>query len=207
VNARRGRPTAVVLAVLLAVGLSGCGAGMSALTYQERRMGNATNTEVGSLALRNISVLAPDTGNVHEEGESATVTVTITNRADEADRLVSVTTAAAEEVEILSDGEPGLPEVPARDSTREEVTLVLESLTAPLHTGEYVSLSFSFEVNGTVAVLVPIALTGSTERPVYTSEEGSEEGEPALQAPTGGHSEEKAGEGAETAPQGETATE
>lgn len=189
-NARRGRPTAFLLAVLVAVGLSGCGAGFGALTYQERGMGDASNTSVGSLALRNISVLAPDTGNVHEEGESATVTVTVINRADEADRLVSVTTAAAEEVEILSDGEPGLPEIPARGSTRDEVTLVLERLTAPLHTGEYVSLSFAFEVNGTVAVLVPVALTGSTERPVYTGEEGSEEGEPALQAPTGGHSEE-----------------
>jgi len=175
------------------VGLSGCGAGMSALTYQERRMGDATNTSVGSLALRNVSVLAPEDGSVHEVGDSATGTVTITNMAEEVDRLVSVTTAAAEEVEVLSEGEPDLPGIPARGSTRDEVTLVLKNLTEPLRTGEYLSMSFRFEQNGTVAVLVPIALTGSTDRPIYTGEEGSEE-EPALQAPTGGHGEEEPAE-------------
>ncbi|MGI8537569.1 MAG: hypothetical protein ACR2K2_14040 [Mycobacteriales bacterium] len=180
-----------MLAVLLAVGLSGCGAGMSALTYQERRMGDATNTEVGSLALRNVSVLAPEDGSVHEVGDSATATVTITNRAEEADRLISVTTAAAQEVALLSAGEPDLPGIPGRGSTQDEVTLVLKNLTEPLHTGEYISMSFRFERNGTVAVLVPIAVTGSTDRPVYTGGANGEEGEPALQAPTGGHGDEQ----------------
>jgi hypothetical protein len=46
--------------------------------------------------------------------------------------------------------------------------------------------------SGSVEVPVPVRSPGRTDRPVYTGEEGGE-GEPALQAPAGGHGGEEAG--------------
>lgn len=178
----------VVVAVLAGAVLTGCGAGFDAQTYQERAASRTTNTEVGELALRNIFVLAPEDGNVYEVGSDAEVIITVTNKATEADRLVAVTTPAAAEVVVLSGGTPGELEVPGRGSTQNEITLLLTGLTAQLHTGEFISMSFRFANNGTVEALVPVALTGSTDRPVFTGEQGSAEGEPALQGPTGGRS-------------------
>lgn len=189
-TARRGRSTVAVVTVLVAAGLAGCGVGRAPQTYKERNQGDSTDTSVGSLALRNITLSPPEDGDVHDEGSDVTVTLTITNSAQSADRLVAVTTDAAEEVEILAEGGSDRPEVPARGSTTDEVSLLLKGLTKPVRTGEYVSMSFRFADSGMVEALVPVTLTGSTDRPVRTGEEGSAEGEPALQAPTGGHGEE-----------------
>jgi hypothetical protein len=66
------------------------------------------------------------------------------------------------------------------------------SLTEELREGEYTTLTFRFERNGSIEVPVPVRSPGRTDRPVYTGGEG-EEGEPALQAPAGGHGGEEAG--------------
>ena len=81
--------------------------------------------------------------------------------------------------------------VPGLGSTGSAVTLELRGLTRPLRPSEYVDLSFRFADNGVVELAVPVALTGESDRAVYTGErfEGGEE--PALQAPAGGHSEEE----------------
>lgn len=188
VTALRGRPTALAVVVLAAVSLSGCGAGLRPQTYGLRTAPEASNLEVGSLALRNVSVLAPEQGEAYDVGEDAEVVLTVINRAAEADRLVSVTSPGAEKVVVLDDGRPGRPEVPGSGSTGDRVTLEIQGLTERVGPGEFVEMTFRFEDNGTVEALVPIALTGESDRPIYTGEEGGE-GEPALQAPTGGHSE------------------
>lgn len=191
-TAPRRRSTVVLVTALIAVGVAGCGVGRAPQTYLERGLGDATNTGVGAVELRNISLVSPDGGEVHEEGSDVPVTLTITNSSDRADQLVAVTTDAAEEVEIVTESGAENAEIPAFGSTEGQVTLLLKELTAPVRTGEFVSLTFRFADNGTVEALIPVALTGMTDRPVYTGEEGSEEGEPALQAPTGGHGEEPA---------------
>jgi copper(I)-binding protein len=182
----------VLVTVLVGAGLAGCGVGRTPQTYLERGLGDATNTGVGAVELRNISLVPPDGGDVHEEGSDVPVTLTITNSSDRADQLVAVTTDAAEEVEIVTESGAENAQIPAFGSTGGEVTLLLKELTAPVRTGEFVSMTFRFADSGTVEALIPVALTGMTDRPVYTGEEGSEEGEPALQAPTGGHGEEPA---------------
>lgn len=191
-TAQRRRKTVVLVTVLVGAGLAGCGVGRAPQTYLERRPGDATNTSVGSLELRNISLAPPAEGDVLEEGSDVPVTITITNSSDRADQLVAVTTDAAKEVEIVAESRAENAEIPAFGSTGDEVTLLLRELTAPVRPGEYVSMTFRFADNGTVEALIPVALTGMTDRPVYTGEEGSEEGEPALQAPTGGHGEKPA---------------
>ena len=175
--------------VLLALALTGCGATLDAQTYQERTQADATNTAVGTLSLRGISVEPGGSDRTHEAGDDVEVALVLTNADDEADTLVEVTTSDAESVELLDDGEAsdGI-EVPALGSTGDTASLRLVSLTEELREGEYTTLTFRFERNGSVEVAVPVRSPGETDRPVYTGEEGGEE--PALQAPAGGHGEE-----------------
>ena len=178
---------------LLALALTGCGATLDAQTYQERSNADATNTAVGTIALRGVSVEAGGGDRAHEVGSDAEVFLVLTNDDDEADTLVEVTTPDADAVELLVDGEEsdGI-EVPALGSTGDSASLRLVSLTEELREGEYTTLTFRFEDNGPIEVAVPVRSPGRTDRPVYTGGEG-EEGEPALQAPAGGHGGEEAG--------------
>lgn len=185
----RLRPLALAVAVVTAAALSGCGASRDAQTYQRRIQGSSTDTAVGTLSLRNISVVAPEDEGTYPVGGDAEVTITVTSNTPKADKLVSVSSPDAEEVVVLEEGQPGELEVPPLGSTGDRVRLRLEGLRIPLRTGEYVRLSLGFEDNGTADLIVPVQLTGKADRPIYTAEEGSEEGEPALQRPTGGHSE------------------
>jgi hypothetical protein len=175
--------------VLATASLSGCGAGLRPQTYESRTSPESSNLELGPLSLRNVSVLPPEDGERYEVGDDAEVVLTVTNSSPEADRLVSVSSTAAEDVVVLDDGQPGRPEVPGSGSTGDRITLEIQGLSEPVGPGEFVELTFRFEDNGTVEALVPIALTGESDRPIYTGKDG-EEGEPALQAPTGGHGEE-----------------
>ena len=178
---------------VLTLALTGCGATLDAQTYQERNQADAANTAVGTIALRGISIEPGGEDRIHEAGADAEVFLVMTNRDDEADTLLEVTTPDAESVELLVEGEEsdGI-EVPALGSTEESATLRLASLTEELREGEYTTLTFRFERSGSVEVPVPVRSPGRTDRPVYTGEEGGE-GEPALQAPAGGHHGDEAG--------------
>lgn len=170
------------------VSLSACGASLDAQTYQERNQAGSTDTAVGGLAIRNVFI-APPTGEeeVYEEGADAEVALTVTNATEDEDRLISATTDAADEVVVLVDGEEDELVVPALGSTGDQVTLELLGLSRELRAGEYVEVTLRFEDAGEEQLLVPVALTGVRERPIYTGEyeEGGEE--PALQGPAGGH--------------------
>ena len=194
----RRRLAAGLVAAAAAGALTGCGTSLDAQTYQERSNAEAANTAVGSLAIRGVYVEAPTSDEGYEVGDDATVHITVTNAAPEADRLLGVTSTAAEEVVVLAGGRERDMVVPPLGSTGDFVTFELRGLTRPLRPAEYADLRLRFEDNGEVEVLVPVQTTGETDRPVYTGEreEGGEE--PALQAPAGGHhSEERAGEGGE----------
>lgn len=181
----RPRPLALAVVVVTAAVLSGCGASRDAQTYQRRIQGSSTDTAVGTLSLRNVSVVAPEEGGTHPAGSDAEVTITVTSNTPEPDRLVSASSPDAEDVAVLEDDQPGQLEVPPLGTTGNGVGLRLEGLRAPVRTGEYVRLSLRFEVNGTVDLMVPVQLTGQADRPIFTAEQGSED-EPALQYPTGG---------------------
>ncbi|MCW2715504.1 MAG: hypothetical protein JWN88_2551 [Frankiales bacterium] len=184
----RLRPTALLVAVLTAAVLSGCGASRDAQTYQRRIQGSSTDTGVGDLRVRNVSVVPPEEEGTYPAGSDAEVKITVASNTREPDRLVSVSSPDAEKVVVLVGGRPGELEVPPLGLTGNDVRLRLEGLRAPLRTGEYVRLSLRFEDNGTAEILVPVELTGKPDRPIYTAEEGDDH-EPALQAPTGGHGE------------------
>ena len=180
-------PRRLAVTGLLALSLTGCGAGLDAYTYQERPQAENTNVNLGTLAVRNITILPPSEGRTYEAGGEARGIFRVANGANSGDVLLEVTSSDADEVVLLDEGRPSELEIPARGSTEERGSFLLRGLTDPLVTGEYVTLTFRFERNGTIEALVPVTTNGRAGRPVYTREEGSEEGEPALQGPAGGH--------------------
>lgn len=185
-------PRLLAVTGLLALALSGCGAGLDAQTYQTRTVGDASNADLGPLAIRNAFVNPPAGGFTYPAGADARGVFRVTNGSPEADTLLEVTSEDAAEVAVLADGAPGELEVPAGGSTEESAGFVLRDLAEDLMTGEFVTLTFRFERAGTLDVLVPVATNGRAGRPVFTGEPGSEEGEPALQGPAGGHAKKEA---------------
>jgi copper(I)-binding protein len=125
------------------------------------------NTAVGTLALRGLSVEPGGDDRTHEAGEDVEVFLVLTNDDDEADTLVEVTTPDAESVELLVDGEeePGGIEVPALGSTGNAASLRLVSLTEELREGEYTTLTFRFERNGSIEVPSPCAAPAAPTAP------------------------------------------
>lgn len=180
-----------LLAAATVLSLTACGAGRSAITYQERNPATAVEASADQLSLRNVAVEAPPSDDGYEVGDDAVVLLTVINSGTEDDRLVEVTSSAAREVAVLVLDEERDMVVPGLGSTGSAVTLELRGLTRPLRPAEYVDLTLRFADNGVIELAVPVSLTGETDRPVYTGErfEGGEE--PALQAPAGGHSAEE----------------
>ena len=181
------RPVVAGAAALLAIGLSGCGAGLNPQTYQARSLGDASNADVGDLAVRHVQLLAPASGRTYEAGTDVRGTFRVASTSPTPDQLVEITSPQAGQVVLLQDGAPGPVAVPAQGSTEGRGTFILRQLSKPLVSGEYVTMTFRFARSGSVEVLVPVATTGRTNRPGRTGEPGSPEGEPALQGPAGGH--------------------
>ena len=194
-------PRLLAVTGLLVLALSGCGAGLDAQTYQTRNVGDASNVDLGPLAVRNITVNPPSGGFTHPAGSDVRGVFLVANRSNEPDTLLEITSDAAAEVAVLQDGAPAELAIPAGGSTEGSAGFVLRDLAEDLVTGEYVMLTFRFERAGSLDVLVPVATNGRAGRPILTGEPGSEEGEPALQGPAGGHSEKGAeGDSAEAEP-------
>ncbi len=161
VPARRLAPVAGLAAALL---LAGCGAGQSAQTYHEKATADATNVNVGAIAVRNLAVTAPDSGTVLTRGSDAPVTVTLVNSGTDPDTLVSVTSPAAASVAVV--GPSCGSTVPARGTTGSSCSLLLQGLTRDLGTGTYVALTLTFAQNGSKELLVPVQVTpGGAPRP------------------------------------------
>lgn len=196
-----------LMAAATAALLSACGASLDAQTYQERNNAESTNAATGALALRNIYVEALPSGKLYEVGTDATVSLTVTNAGTEPDRLVAVTSSAAQEVVVVAGDDTRTLVVPPLGSTGSTLELELRGLTRPLRAGEFVDLEFRFAKNGSTKVLAPVATTGVADRPVYTGERFEGGHEPALQAPAGGHHGKKAEGAAEAGHESEpTAT-
>lgn len=183
----RSRLLATLLAAPLAAGVAGCAAGPYPQTYLERTAADSENISLGALAIRNLSVLPPDTGALLKAGTDATAVLTITSTSPEPDTLVEVTSPAAASVKIIANGKVQPVVVPPLGSTGNAAQLLLENLTATYRTGTFVPMTLRFARNGSVQALVPIKLaTDGANRPIFTGDPNSPEGEPALGGPAGG---------------------
>lgn len=156
------RAAARLLAATLALALTGCGAGFQAQTYQERTVADVSNTAVGPLALRGVSIV-PDRTGVVEAGSDAVVRMTVVSTGAEDDTLLEASSPVAEQVDLVR--QPGEQvvdqlDIPALGTTGDTAAVVLRGLSERLRAGEYLELTLRFERAGEVTVEVPVATTG-----------------------------------------------
>jgi copper(I)-binding protein len=172
------RTAAVALAVALPLGLSGCGANFEAQTYQQRSAADGTNAAVGAIAIRNVTLLPPEEGDMHEEGDDVDVQLTLTNDGPDDDRLVGASSAAADSVVLLEDGsEVDAVELPRLGTTGGSLGLRLSGLTEELRPGQYTEITLTFENSGEVDLPVPVSTTGEYDKERERSENFHQIGE------------------------------
>lgn len=152
-SAPASRLAAPAVGLVAVLALAACGSGQNALTYQERASAQATNDRIGAIAVRNLAVAQPFTGITHPEGSAARATATFVNEGSDPDALVSVSTPAAREVEVV--GPTSRLTVPTGGSV-DSYSFRLLDLTRDLAAGSYVELTLAFERNGTKTLSVPV---------------------------------------------------
>ncbi|SHN55725.1 hypothetical protein SAMN05660350_00613 [Geodermatophilus obscurus] len=140
--------------------LGGCAAGEEAETAQETPDVAGVDGTVGEVSLDDVFLDAEDTV---EAGASVPLRGVLTNDAEQADRLVGVSTPAAGSVQLLD--ESGAPsadgiEVPAGgqvEAVSEAVRMQLERVTEPIAPTDTVPVTFAFATAGEVTLDVPVA--------------------------------------------------
>lgn len=96
------RKIAPAVAAGLAALLVGCGAGQVTQTDSMEPAVNGNRATVGDIALRDVVVAFPDSGD-YEAGDDAPLLLTIVNVGEGTDELLSVSSPAAEDVELTGD--------------------------------------------------------------------------------------------------------
>lgn len=159
---RARRTTTLLAAALLPLAVSACGSNLDPQTYRERTTQDATNTEVGALALRNVAIEPPASGRAElAAGSDALVTLAVVSTAAEKDTLVSVASPAAAATELVDGSGHAVAsvEVPANGTAGfGDFGIVLRGLTKPLRPGMYVDVTVTFQNNGRATLHVPVAV-------------------------------------------------
>lgn len=152
------RPVTVLAAALSALALAGCGTGLQAQTYKESGRQDSARTEQGAIAVRNVYLEAPASGDVLAQGSTAVLHGTFINTGTSDDALVGATSDAATSVQLQLAGQP-VTSIPlkAGQPASSDATVLLQGLTRDVHVGEYVTVSLSFQDAGrTQQVQVPL---------------------------------------------------
>ncbi|MBB4907281.1 hypothetical protein [Actinophytocola algeriensis] len=97
---------AVAIGVSALLGIVGCSAGQVAQTAEMEPAVNGNSGQVGTIALRNVQLAFPESGEPYQAGEDAPLLLSIVNSGGENDELVGVTSPAGE-VELI--GNPAIP--------------------------------------------------------------------------------------------------
>ncbi|WP_147263091.1 copper chaperone PCu(A)C [Geodermatophilus sp. TF02-6] len=149
----------VVAGLACALVLGACDAGNDAETAQETPDVAGVDGSVGQVSVDDVFI---DTDGTVQAGGSVPLRGALTNDAEQADRLVEVTTAAAQSVQLLDeDGNPSADgiELPAGeqvDATTGAVRMRLEGLTGPVDTTDTVRVTFAFQTAGRLELDVPV---------------------------------------------------
>jgi periplasmic copper chaperone A len=188
--ARRVGSAVVVVGAVLTTALStaGCATGQHAATAEETPAIDAAIGTVGSIALRGVAILAPDTGATsYPQGSNAAMTLVIVNTSTRPDTLSSISSPAATSWVLLDGNTTLLPVAPSNGATStgppvvgavppQAVTippgrsvsfalptstqsLFLTGLKQQLYTASSVPVTFTFQSAGAITITVPVQLT------------------------------------------------
>lgn len=166
---RLAKLTAWLAAVALAVvALSGCGTGQISQTANQEPAVNGNRVTVNNIALRDIRIQAPQTGDFLQPGKTVDlVLVAVNNSPDVNDRLTGITSDIGN-VTVSGDAKlpagkmliVGTPEGqavapgPAEGNGAAKATV---NLTKPITNGLTYKFTFKFEKAGEASVQVPIS--------------------------------------------------
>jgi hypothetical protein len=177
VNLFSTRAAAATSAVLIAVTMTGCGAGQQSQTATQEPAVNGASGGVGTIALRDVRIRVEQTSATVKAGDSADLLFVAANQSGvDNDRLVSITSDFGS-VTIS----PARPDVPAAGSlivgkpeTKEAEELQAMShgvkatatvkLTKPISNGLTYSFVFTFERAGQAKIQVPITAGDTAPR-------------------------------------------
>jgi copper(I)-binding protein len=162
---RARRTTTLLAAAVLPLALSACGVGLDPQTYRERTTQDATNTQLGDLALRNVAIQPPAQGQTElAAGGDAQLTLAVVSSSSQADTLTSVSTPAAASVQLVDgSGHPvQTVTVPGNGTAGYgDFGVVLRGLTKALRPGMYVDVTFAFQNAGRATLQVPVKVWDS----------------------------------------------
>ncbi|MGY1663583.1 copper chaperone PCu(A)C [Geodermatophilus sp. SYSU D00705] len=157
---RRWSAVGAAAGVVAVLALAGCDAGNEAETLEETPDTAGVDGSVGQVSLDDFFLDAEDTV---AAGASVPLRGVVTNDAEDADRLVGVTTPAAQSVQLLDESGQASPagiEVPAGgqvEAVTGPVRFQLEGVTDPIAPTDTVRVTFTFRSAGEVALDVPVA--------------------------------------------------
>ena len=154
--------------LVIAVALSGCGAGQVTQTATQEPGVNGTSTNAGPISLRNIYLRAAQTTDYVQAGRDAElVFVAVNNSPDVNDKLVSVSSDVGTVVlsgdtsipanGVLSVGAPGGQTAALESAERADAAKATVMLSKPITNGLTYQFTFDFEKAGKTTVAVPIS--------------------------------------------------
>ena len=158
----------VGLVALVAVLLSGCGAGqISQMATQEPAV-NGNKVTINNVALRDVRMQAVQTGDFLQPGRTVNlVAVAVNQSPDVADRLVSVTSdvgavtiggdARLPAGGMLFIGTPDGQKVAPGPLESNNAVKATVALAKPISNGLTYNFTFNFEMAGQACVLVPVS--------------------------------------------------
>jgi copper(I)-binding protein len=170
-GAASSRSALAALTLVGGVALAGCAAGQQAQTAEQRPTVNGANVNLGSLAIRNVTLDYPEEG-VYEEGSDARLQMVVVNEATSGDALIEVRSPVAQRVTITAGGAeagptPTLTAPPPSESPSEtaQPSATRENPSPSISGGDPVdpSASGSFTGSASPASPVPTPAPGEPE--------------------------------------------
>ena len=152
---------AATMGVLLlsSVALTACSAGQVTQTATQERVKTGGQAQVGELTVRQAAPENPRGGR-YDEGDDADLRLAVVNSSREDDTLTGVDGEGFGEAEIDADGEDQI-EIPADETvfvgSDGDAGITLTDLGEALSTGQYLTLTLTFEQAGEVEVRVTVA--------------------------------------------------
>jgi copper(I)-binding protein len=144
-----------VLALMIPA-IAGCEAGADAPTLEFHSASSGEHYLFNGIQITNAFVLGAPSGSTVPPGASASLFVSLYNRNDTDDTLLSVSAPAAGNVS-LSGGTVAIPANSAPvNLTGPEPQVVLENLTKPLTGGSSIPVTFDFQHAGKVNLQLPV---------------------------------------------------
>ena len=142
---------------LLVPAVAGCEAGQDAPTLEFHSASFGAHTVFNDIQITNAFVLGAPAGSTLPSGSSASLFVSLYNRGDNSDTLMSATAPQTAGSISLSGGTVALPANAAPvNLTGPQPDVVLENLTKPLRGGSTIPVTFDFQHAGTVTLQVPV---------------------------------------------------